>query len=170
MRRRMRARSMRSLACSCGSACARGAGARRERQQAGPAAERCFCGSTWSDAPRPYQHEQSRAAADACRPPGHCVGASAARPAAAAQQEAAAGGSDRKCPARLQRLLLGAALGVDGEVHVAQRALDHGERVRALRVRVDALVRQHAGHVLEERRKLQLALLVRDLAARRGVG
>ena len=65
--------------------------------------------------------------------------------------------------ARLQRLLLGAALGVDGEVYVAQRALDHGQRVRALRVRVDALVGQHARHVLKQRRKLQLPLLVRNL-------
>ena len=66
---------------------------------------------------------------------------------------------------RLQRLLLGAALGVYGEVHVPQRALDHGQRVRALRVGVDAFIGQHARHVLEQRRKLQLPLLVRDLLA-----
>lgn len=63
----------------------------------------------------------------------------------------------------LQSLLLGAALGVNGEVAVAQGALDHGDGVGALRLGVDALLRDDAGHVLEQTGKLHVALLLRNL-------
>mmetsp|Transcript_16152 Transcript_16152/g.41073 ORF Transcript_16152/g.41073 Transcript_16152/m.41073 type:complete len:300 (+) Transcript_16152:639-1538(+) len=64
---------------------------------------------------------------------------------------------------RLKGLLLGASLGVAGKVDVLECALQHGDRVRFARFGVDALIHQHARHVLEEVAVLQLPLFVRHL-------
>ena len=52
---------------------------------------------------------------------------------------------------------------VHREVHILQSSLQHRDGVRLVVVRVDALLRQHAGNILEQSVQLQLTLLIRDL-------
>lgn len=60
-------------------------------------------------------------------------------------------------------LLLCAPVGVHLEVHFFHEALDHADRVRTLRLRVDALVHYDCGNISRQAAEVRLALLVRHL-------
>ena len=66
-------------------------------------------------------------------------------------------------PHDLECLLLGGLVGLDPDVRLPHGLLDEGDGVGQLVLRVDALVGDGVGHLLEERVLRRGALLVADL-------